>query len=95
MDRSYLKGYTPPTEAYVMLCTQVKCIAMVRAPLPPPPFPLGFRAIRDQSDVHARIHALTSVTVYRDILERLWLSHDIWVRDMRSGCVQSPFSGRL
>ena len=35
VHRGYMKGYTPPTEAYAMLCTQVKDIAMTeRPPLP-------------------------------------------------------------
>ena len=32
VHRGYLKGYTPPTKAYVMLCTQVKNISMVIDP---------------------------------------------------------------
>ena len=35
VHRANLKGYTPPTKAYAMLCTQVKRISMVTSiPLP-------------------------------------------------------------
>ena len=60
VHREYLKGYTPPTEAYVKLCTRVQRIAMVAKP----PLPVWSTTQRRSGRAH-RLHALTSVAVDR------------------------------
>ena len=61
VHRRCLKGYTPPTEAYVMLCTQVKNLAMTDRP----PYQYGLLDSANLGGLPIRVHASTSGSMCR------------------------------